>query len=35
MNLKELIFLGKVKYITAISNVLNSLNTALIAFLCK
>lgn len=27
--------MGKVKYITAISNVLNSLNTALIAFLYK
>ncbi len=32
MNLKELIFLGKVKYHKTIDNVLNILNTAFIAF---
>ena len=35
MNLKELIFPGKVKYHKAIGNVLNILNTAFIAFLNK
>lgn len=35
MNLKELISMGKVKYIITIGNVLNSLNTALIAFFMR